>query len=129
MLDFNDLLRDYSAKDQENITRLLAQLSQYIPLNQIIIVGGIATRYYLSGAGIDKPPFKLNDIDIALKCPFGRISPSLRKDFLIFHLHRKGALFYLTIANLHSKLKVDIFSTTRPRSKPRKLSSKIPTYR
>lgn len=102
-----DLVIGFSGEEKERITTHLGKLFPHLKPNGFVIVGGLAIRYHLLSSNIPYPQRPFNDVDIIVKNP-KVVSPSVSKDFFIYHYHPKD--YFLALIDPISRTKVDIFS-------------------
>ena len=81
-----DLISGYSPEDAQKVTTHLERLFPYLDMNRVILVGGLAIRYHLTKAGVNYPIRGFNDLDLVAE-GYDVASPSLTKDFLVYHNH------------------------------------------
>ncbi len=102
------LISNYSLKDQKRIELHFTKLLPHLQKDQFIIVGGLAINYHLKKRGVKIPFRPFNDLDIMAKSP-SVVLPSVIKDFLIYHYHKRKSSFFIALVDPESRTKIDIF--------------------
>lgn len=100
------LIVGFSKSESERIITHFNKLLAYLSPDNFVVVGGLAIRYHLISRGLSYPQRPFNDLDIIVKSS-SIFSPSVSKDFLIYHYHPDHD--FLALVDPVSRTKVDIF--------------------
>lgn len=113
MVNEQTLLAGFATEDKEKIRTHLHRLLPYLDTERIVIVGGLAIRYYVIQAGIAYPQRPINDLDI-LAQTVDVLSKAVKNEFLIYHFHPRSeeGKFFIALVDPISKTKIDIFDYT-----------------
>lgn len=104
-----ELTLGYTEEGNKKAVGVLQRLLPHFTRDNLVIVGGLATRYNLASHGFPVLERPFNDLDVMIKNP-SEMKPSITDEFLIYHYHPpKQESFYMVLVDPQTKTKVDIF--------------------
>ncbi len=113
MIPSLDLLSLYAPNDQPCIKQVVTDVLRATTTpDQVVFVGGMATRLFLADRGQNVTARPLNDVDLAATGPRVFNGEVVQQDFLIHHFHPSDGR--IVLAHRATALKVDVFPMSRP---------------